>query len=223
MRAASHDFGMGNRGFLRAVAAGLAVSGAVFPARAEPPAQSHWAEPQLQGFFDALQDARSPEEARRIEASIERRLARSHSPTIDLLMDRARTAASSGDLSAARELLTKCIVLDPEYAEAYRLRGDLAARQHQYALAIDDLEQAVTLQPRHYLALQSLGKLYEDGRDRENAIASYQSALALDPWLEPSQTGLKRLGQSLSQFDAANAVKPGAKAADSKLTGRGGV
>lgn len=214
---------MGNRGFLRAVAAALAVSGAAVPARAEPPAQSHWAEPQLQGFFDALQDARSADEARRIEASIERRLARSHSPTIDLLMDRARAAQSRGDLSAARELLTKSVVLDPEYAEAYRLRGDLAARQHQYAQAIDDLEQAVKLQPRHYLALQSLGKLYEDGRDRESAIANYQSALALDPWLEPSQLGLKRLGLTSSQIGAANSVKPGDKAADSKVTGRGGV
>lgn len=214
---------MGNRGFLGVVAALLALTGAVRPSLAEPLAPSHWAEPELQGFFDALQDARSPEEARRIEANIERRLARSQSPTIDLLMDRARAAQNRGDLGAARELLTKGVVLDPDYAEAWRLRGDLAVQQQQYAQAIDDLTQAVKLQPMHYLALQSLGKLHEDGRDREAAISFYQSALALDPWLAPSLSGLKRLGMSPSQIGAAVAAKPGAKAADSKLTGRGGV
>lgn len=214
---------MGKWGFLPAVAAAFALIGIVPPALAEPLAQSHWAEPELQGFFDALQDARSPEEARRIEANIERRLARSQSPTIDLLMDRARAAQTRGDLGAARELLTKGVVLDPDYAEAWRMRGDLAAQQQQYAQAIDDLTQAVKLQPMHYLALQSLGKLHEDGRDREAAISYYQSALALDPWLAPSLSGLKRLGMSPSQIGAAIAAKPGAKAADSKLTGRGGV
>lgn len=222
---------MGTRGFLNAVAvavafalSGLALTGAASPALAqEPSVQAHWAEPELQGFFDALQDARSPEEARRIEANIERRLAHSQSPTIELLMDRARAAQTRGDLDAARELLTKGVVLDPEYAEAWRLRGDLAAQQRQYTQAIDDLSQAVKLQPMHYLALQSLGKLHEDGRDRESAISYYQSALALDPWLAQSMSGLKRLGLSPSQIGAAIAAKPGAKAADSKITGRGGV
>ena len=129
---------MGKWGFLRAVAASAALIGAACPVLAEQPAQSHWAALELQGFFDALQDARSPEEARRIEANIERRLARSQSPTIDLLMDRARAARNRGDLQAARELLTKGVVLDPDYAEAWRVRGDLAAQQQQYAQAIDD-------------------------------------------------------------------------------------
>ena len=214
---------MGKWGFLRAVTASAALIGAACPVLAEQPAQSHWAALELQGFFDALQDARSPEEARRIEANIERRLARSQSPTIDLLMDRARAARNRGDLQAARELLTKGVVLDPDYAEAWRLRGDLAAQQQQYAQAIDDLLQAVKLQPKHYLALQSLGKLHEEGRDHEAAISYYQSALALDPWLAQSVSGLKRLGLSSSQIGAANFLKPDAKAADSKMTGRGGV
>ncbi len=214
---------MGTWGFLRAVVAAAALSGLARPTIAADEAQTHWAEPGLQGFFDALQDARSPEEARRIEDNIERRLARSQSPTIDLLMDRARAAQGRGDLDAARELLTKSVVLDPEYAEAWRRRGDLAAQQQQYVQAIDDLTQAVKLQPMHYLALQSLGEIYEGGRDRESAISYYQSALALDPWLEPSQSGLKRLGLSPSQIGAASAFKPGAKAADSKVRGRGGV
>ena len=113
--------------------------------------------------------------------------------------------------------------MDPDYAEAWRRRGDLAAQQQQYAQAIDDLTQAVKRQPMHYLALQSLGRLHEDGKDRESAISYYQSALALNPWLAPSLSGLKRLGLSPSQIGAANTVKPGAKAADSKLTGCGGV
>ncbi len=214
---------MGKWGFLRAVVAAAALSGLARPVVAGDQAQTHWAEPELQGFFDALQDARSPEEARRIEDNIERRLARSQSPTIDLLMDRARTAQGRGDLDAARELLTKSVVLDPDYAEAWRRRGDLAAQQQQYAQAIDDLTQAVKLQPMHFLALQSLGKIYEGGRDRESAISYYQSALALDPWLEPSQSGLKRLGLTPSQIGAAGVLKPGAKAADSKVRERGGV
>jgi tetratricopeptide (TPR) repeat protein len=214
---------MGSRGFFHALAAAAFLSGPVTPALAGDQAQTHWAEPELQGFFDALQDARSPEEARRIEETIERRLARSQSPTIDLLMDRARAAQGRGDLDAARELLTKSVVLDPDYAEAWRRRGDLSVQQQQYAQAIDDLSQAVKLQPMHYLALQSLGKIYEGGRDRESAIAFYQSALALNPWLEPAQSGLKRLGLSPSQIGAVGALKPGAKAADSKMRDRGGV
>ncbi|MET0545409.1 MAG: tetratricopeptide repeat protein [Caulobacterales bacterium] len=190
---------------------------------APPGVTAQWSNDDLQGFFDALQDARSPEEASHIETDIARMLARSESPTVELLLDRAQRAQKSGDLATARELLNQAVALAPGFAEGWRRRGEVAALQRDFADAIDDLGEAVKLQPKHFLALQSLGKLHEGGPDPEAAIAYYQSALALDPWLTLAREGLKRLGAPQSQIGAAPPVSAGDRAAEAAPLGKGGV
>lgn len=210
---------MGRWGVVLAIALLPAFSAGALRGAPLPETVSHWVEPDIQGFFDALQDARTPDEAAHIEHDILRIMSRSDSPTVDLLLSRAQAAAEAGDLAAARELLNQSVALAPEFADGWRRRGDVAALRHDYAQAIDDLSQAVKLQPKHFLALQSLGKLHEDARDRDAAIGYYQSALALDPWLLKAQAGLKRLGAAQTQVGAV----PAPKAAASNPQSKGGV
>jgi tetratricopeptide (TPR) repeat protein len=180
----------------------------------------------LEGFFDALHDARNLAEAKRIEDAIAARLERSDSPTLDLVLDRARYAEIAGDLERAKILLDQAVALAPDFAETWRRRGLVQEKRHDYAGAIEDLTQATILEPRQFLAFEALGRLYEQSDAGDEAVIAYEAALTLDPWLTEAQAGLKRLGwptrapedtrenKPENKNGAPVAAAPAAKAAD---------
>ena len=71
------------------------------------------------------------------------------------------------DFGNAIEYLNQAIILNPDYVNAYRLRGELYARLERYALAIDDYDEIIRLKPNDGTAYNMRGEAYISSGNKE--------------------------------------------------------
>lgn len=163
------------------------------PAPLEPEAAPELARDSLDDLIRRLSLADSDEEESALAQAIGRLWARSGSPTADLLLRRAMTAASLGADSLALDLFDRIVALEPAWAEA------LVGRAHAHIAlgALDaaerDLESAIRLEPRRFDALGELGALREREGASARALDAYRRARALDPRREEWRKAEERL------------------------------
>ncbi len=77
-------------------------------------------------------------------------------------------------------------------ARAYR--GNVYRSISAYNLALKDLNEAADLDPKSNAAFFFRGRTYEDLGRKDEAIADFRRALAIDPADEDSKNALNRLG-----------------------------
>ena len=111
----------------------------------------------LDEMFEALAVA-GPEEAQRIEDRIVTAWSKSGSASMDLLLQRGSDALDAGEYQAAVEHFTAAIDHSPDFAEAYHGRATAYYLLDYYGPALDDLRQALVLEPRHFGALRGFGE-----------------------------------------------------------------
>jgi Flp pilus assembly protein TadD len=134
-------------------------------------------------LFTQLHAAASAEEAHPIEQKLDALFKVSGSPTVDLLMTRAKAALVAPDKSISRKLLDSVTKVAPNYAEGWRARAALQAASGDDAGAMVSLQKAVDLNPRQFEAMADLASMLEDYGDKHTALGLYRKALALDPQL----------------------------------------
>jgi tetratricopeptide (TPR) repeat protein len=87
--------------------------------------------------------------------------------------------------SQAQAAFERATQLKASYPEttpnAWNNLGLLAAREGQTAKAIDYFEQALKLNPDHFIALENLGSAYRQQKRWQEARATLESALAIKP------------------------------------------
>jgi len=64
------------------------------------------------------------------------------------MLDRAQRFVTAGKVPRAISVLTRTIVLDPNFWQAHELRGRLRATQGEYVEALKDFSEAIRLAPR---------------------------------------------------------------------------
>lgn len=77
----------------------------------------------------------------------------------------------------------RAVDLQPNFAEAYRMRGRAYVAQSNSDLAIRDFSRVVELHPRDALALSERGFAHLDKKEYADALADADRALAQDPHL----------------------------------------
>ncbi len=199
---------MAPRRFLNALIAAAALAGAAAaqsPAPgATPPATTGQGPaapgPAAPAIESLLEDLRAPgqENWARIEARIWREWSRSGSAAMDLLLSRGRDAIEAGEIDAAVEHLTALTDHAPGFAEGWNARATAHYLRGAYGPALDDLQTALALEPRHFGALVALGIILEDVGRKPEAREAYRAALAIHPHLEAAQAGLARLERALA-------------------------
>ena len=85
------------------------------------------------------------------------------------------------EYDSAIEAYTKAIVLDPNYADAYNIRGAAYGSKGQYDRAIEDFNKAIQLNPNAAVAYASRGAAYGSKGQYDRAIEDFNKAIALDP------------------------------------------
>jgi Tfp pilus assembly protein PilF len=168
--------------FLPAILLFLSVSGAALAAPSE--------EDKL---FAQLHAVGSPEEAHPIERKLDSLFRVSGSPSVDLLMVRARAALSGADTPTARKLLDAVTKVAPTYAEGWRARAQMQQAAGDDTGAMVSLQKAVTLNPRQFEAMTDLADMLEQYGDKQAALKLYRKALALDPQLSSAARQEKAL------------------------------
>ena len=146
-------------------------------------------------MFAKLKAATEETEAADVAADIWATWLESGSPTVDLLMQRAMGAVQAGDSDTAHELLDRVILLKPDYPEAWHRRAGLFLESENFPEAFRDLNEALTLEPRHFGAWLGMGVMLEQlGGDKE-ALESYREALAIYPLMPQARFAAQRLAK----------------------------
>src|SRR5471032_535304 len=138
----------------------------------------------LDFLFGALKAAPDEVSAKHVEARIWALWMQTPSDTAALLMMRAKAAMDAQQIDVALKLLDATVKLRPDYVEAWNRRATLYYLQNDYAHSLQDIEQVLVREPRHFGALAGLGMIMQDLGDEKRALDAFRKALAVNPHLE---------------------------------------
>jgi len=116
-------------------------------------------------------------------------------PTAEAYTFLGWTYSFMGDYDAAIAECQRAIEVDPDFGNPYNDIGAYLIEKGQIEEAIPWLEKATRAHRYDNPAFPhfNLGRIWELKRDYSRAIASYRSALALDPQYTLAITGIRRL------------------------------
>src|ERR1700712_5487384 len=155
----------------------------------------------LDFLFGALKAAPDEASAKHVEARIWALWMQTPSDTAALLMARAKAAMDAKQADVALKLLDAVIKLRPEYVEAWNRRATLYYMQNDYTHSLEDIEQVLSREPRHFGALAGLGMIMQDLGDDRRALDAFRKALAVNPHLERVPELVKTLTEKVEGRD----------------------
>src|SRR4051795_10229738 len=155
----------------------------------------------LDFLFGALKAAPDEASAKHVEARIWALWMRTPSDTAALLMSRAKAAIDAKQMDVALKLLDAVVKLRPEYVEAWNRRATLYYMQNDYTHSLEDIEQVLSREPRHFGALAGLGMIMQELGDDKRALDAFRKALAVNPHLERVPELVKTLTEKVEGRD----------------------
>src|SRR5689334_3879790 len=155
----------------------------------------------LDFLFGALKAAPDEASARHVEARIWAMWMQTPSDTAALLMSRAKTAMDAQKADIALQLLDSVIKLRPDYVEAWNRRATLYYLKNDYVHSMQDIQQVLVREPRHFGALVGLGMIMQEVGDDKRALEAFRKALAVNPYLEKVPDLVKSLTEKVEGRD----------------------
>lgn len=155
----------------------------------------------LDFLFGALKAAPDEASARHVEARIWAQWLQTPSDTTALLMMRSKAAMEAQQADVALKLLDAVVKLRPDYVEGWNRRATLYYLTKDYARSLQDIEQVLVREPRHFGALTGLGKIMQDIGDEKRALDAFRKALAVNPHLENVPELVKTLTEKVEGRD----------------------
>lgn len=144
-----------------------------------------------------LAEAESPDAASRIDEQLRGLWSRSGSAAIDLLLRRGRDALEGGAPDRAIDHFTAALDHAPDFAEAYVGRASAYYLTNRAGPAIDDLRQALVLNPNHWEALQGFAVILEEVGRPEDALELWRRVHDMHPQNPQATQAVARLERSL--------------------------
>jgi len=155
----------------------------------------------LDFLFGALKAAPDEISAKHVEARIWAIWLQTPSDTVALLMTRAKVAMDAQNSDVALKLLDAVVRLRPEYVEGWNRRATLYYLRNDYAHSLQDIEQVLAREPRHFGALAGLGMIMQDLGDDKRALDAFRKALAVNPHLDKVPEMVKTLSEKVEGRD----------------------
>src|SRR6266436_1796505 len=155
----------------------------------------------LDFLFGALKAAPDEASAKHVEARIWALWMQTPSDTAALLMVRAKAAMDAQKMDVALKLLDAVVKLRPDYVEAWNRRATIYYLQNDYTHSLEDIEQVLVREPRHFGALAGLGMIMQDIGDDKRALDAFRKALAINPHLEKVPDLVKMLSEKVEGRD----------------------
>jgi type IV pilus assembly protein PilF len=109
-----------------------------------------------------------------------------------------------GETKVALDEVKRALVSDPNYAEAYNMRGLIYMRLEEYPLAADSFRRALALEPRDGAILHNYGWMLCQQRKFAQADEQFQQALAIPTYGDRAKT---LMAQGLCQMQAGQATQ----------------
>ncbi len=140
--------------------------------------QKHDALPDL---FGQLKLANSPQQAVMIEAEIWKKWYERDSAIGGASMTEAIDAMGAGRYTIALNLLNNLVSNQPDFAEAWNRRATIHYLLGNYEDSLADIEQTLTLEPRHFGALSGVGLIMQQLGENEKALHAFEKVLEISP------------------------------------------
>src|SRR5436190_2567626 len=155
----------------------------------------------LDFLFGALKAAPDQASAKHVEARIWAMWLQTPSDTAALLMSRAKAAVDAKKFDVALKLLDSLVKLRPDYTEAWNRRATVYYLQNDYIHSMQDIQQVLIREPRHFGALAGLGMIMQEVGDDKRALEAFRKALAVNPYLEKLPDLVKSLTEKVEGRD----------------------
>jgi len=155
----------------------------------------------LAQLYEQLGAARDATAAKPIMEAIEELWTLSGSDTVDLLMSRAVLFANDDEVDLSLAILDAVVDIAPEEAEAWYLRSKVHVLMGKPDRALADLRRTLSLDPKHYQAINDLGLVLEQLGAKKEALEAYRRALAVNPFLEDARQGIEALAREVEGQD----------------------
>jgi len=155
----------------------------------------------LDFLFGALKVAPDEDSAKHVEARIWALWNQTSSDTTALLMQRANAAMEAKQMDVALKLLDVVIKLRPDYVEGWNRRATLYYLQNDYTHSLEDIEQVLIREPRHFGALAGLGMIMQELGDDKRALDAFRKALDVNPHLDKVPELVKTLTEKVEGRD----------------------
>ena len=148
---------------------------------------------RLDDLFVKLAEREEEESANLVAEEIMAIWTESGSASVNLLLRRGSEATAQGDPKLARKMYNHAVDLAPDYTEAWARSARLALTQKQYNRALNESLKTLTLEPRHFYTLWTLGNVFEVLNRPDDALETYREANRLYPELKAVKDRLKAL------------------------------
>lgn len=152
---------------------------------------------KVDDLFRQLEGAETVDAGQRVASAIREEWSKSGSAAIDLLLHRGEMALQAGDPVGAAEHFTAAIDHDPGFAEAWHGRATAYYLTGQIGPAIDDLRQALVLNPRHFGAMEGFAIILEELDRPEQAFEVWKRVAAIYPTNPAATAAIDRLELAL--------------------------
>lgn len=153
----------------------------------------------LDRLFGQLRQADDEKSAQLLENAIQTLWLRSGSPTADLLMKQAGDAMGEQNYGAALVILDTVVELYPDFAEGWNRRATLHYLRGDYTSSLRDIDQVLSLEPRHYGALSGQGAIFKHRGDGRKALRAFRRARTVNPRLKNVNERIRELEQEFDQ------------------------
>jgi tetratricopeptide (TPR) repeat protein len=135
----------------------------------------------LPDLFGKLKQADSPQQAVMIEAEIWKKWYEREGPVGGDSMAEVVEAMSAGRYTIALNLLNTLVTDQPDFAEAWNRRATIHYLLGNYEDSLADIEQTLTLEPRHFGALSGIGLIMQQLGENEKALHAFEQVLEISP------------------------------------------
>lgn len=153
---------------------------------------------QLDNLFTALKRQRDPDQASLIADQINAELSDSGSATINLLMQWADKAIQEKRNAAAMDYLDQVISLKPDYVEGWNRRATLNFAIGDYRKAMEDINQVLHIEPRHFGALAGMAAMLTERGNDAQALRVWDRFLEVYPANRSAQEEAGKLSEKLA-------------------------
>lgn len=153
---------------------------------------------RLDDMFARLADAEQADAGNLVAEEIWAVWLNSGSPSVNLILRRGADAQTRNRNMLARVMYDHVTELEPDYAEGWARSSRLALEERDFARAAGEAVRALTLEPRHFYALWTLGNVLERLGRPNDALEAYREANRLYPALESVSERVDALELSLN-------------------------
>lgn len=146
----------------------------------------------IEQLFETLKQDELPN-WEQVEQQIWQHWSRSGSDVMDLLLQRGRKAMEEGKHDEAIAHFSALVDHAPDFAEGWNARATAFFASDRYGMSISDIQQTLSLNPRHFGALQGLGRILEELGEDEAALDAYETAYSIHPHRPNLKEAIDRL------------------------------